>query len=845
VRLEIPELSLVVLVGASGSGKSTFAAQHFLPTEVISSDFCRGLVADDQNAQHATSDAFDVLDYIAGKRLARRRLTVIDATSVFPEDRHRLVTLAREHDVLACAIVFNMPQALCAERNAQRPDRDLPPHALRRQTQALRRSLRRLKREGFHHVWTFSAAEDVERATVERVRLWTDRRDDHGPFDIIGDVHGCHNELVTLLDNLGYDVDASSGTAEPPRGRKAVFVGDLADRGPATPAVYRLVMGMVESGAALCVPGNHDVKLARALSGRQVQVTHGLAESLEQLAAEPPELTARIIAFVEGLVSHLVLDDGRLVVAHAGLKEQYQGRASRRVREFALYGDTTGETDEFGLPVRYEWAVDYRGSAAVVYGHTPIPEPEWINNTICVDTGCVFGGRLTALRWPERELVSVAAQHTYYEPAKPFLPADTASPPVAQSRPHDLLDITDVLGKRIVRTRLAGNVTVREERAVAALEVMSRFAIDPRWLVYLPPTMAPCATHDADGFLEHPREAFAWYREAGIPQVVCEAKHMGSRAVIVVTRDNEASIARFGQPGPGVCYTRTGRRFFADDDLNAEVLTRVRAACAGLWDELSTDWLVLDCEILPWTAKAEALVIEQFAAVGAAARLGLGAAVSALEATAAAGRGVEALLEDFRGRLDNAHAFTEAYRRYVWPVGGIADIRIAPFHVLASDGAMHGDKTHHWHLDMAGRLAAADAALLVRTPSVTVDLTDPQSETAATDWWCEHTDAGGEGMVVKPADFVARGRKGVVQPALKVRGREYLRIIYGPDYTRPDTLARLRQRSLGLKRGLAFREFALGVEALERFVRSEPLHRVHEAVFAVLALESEPVDPRL
>jgi protein phosphatase len=864
MKLQIPELSLVALIGASGSGKSTFAARHFLPTEVLSSDACRAMVADDENAQQATTDAFDVLHYIAGKRLGGRRLTVVDATSVFPEDRRHLIELARDHDVLACAIVFNLPQAVCAERNAARPDRNLPPHALRRQVQALRRSLRGLRRERFHHVWTFSTPEEVEEATVERVRLWTDRRDDPGPFDIIGDVHGCYDELVALLGELGYTVEANDTelgvTVTPPQGRTAVFLGDLADRGPATPAVYRLVMSMVGSGAALCVPGNHDVKLMRALSGRNVQVTHGLAESLEQLAGEPPELSTRIVSFVDGLVSHLVLDGGRLVVAHAGLKERYQGRASRRVRDFALYGETTGETDEFGLPVRYEWAAEYRGDAAVVYGHTPVPEPEWINNTICVDTGCVFGGRLTALRWPERELVAVPAQHTYYAPAKPFLPADVAAP-ATQTRPHDQLDITDVLGKRIVSTRLAGNVTVREERATAALEVMSRFALDPRWLVYLPPTMAPSASHQGegerkraggrgsqrDGFLEHPREAFAWYREAGIGQVVCEEKHMGSRAVVVVTRDDDASVARFGQPGPGACFTRTGRRFFADGRLDAEVLTRIRAAvtAAGLWDELATSWLVLDCEILPWTAKAEQLVIDQFAAVGTAARLGLGAAVSVLEATAAAGRDVEALLADFRGRLANARAFTAAYRRYVWPVSGIADIRIAPFHLLASQGAAHVDKTHRWHLDMAGRLAAADDALFMRTPSVTVDLSDPSSEAAATDWWCRHTESGGEGMVVKPAEFIARGRKGVVQPAIKVRGREYLRIIYGPDYTRPEHLDRLRQRGLGVKRGLAFREFALGVEALERFVRDEPLYRVHEAVFAILALESEPVDPRL
>ena len=206
-------------------------------------------------------------------------------------------------------------------------------------------------------------------------------------------------------------------------------------------------MGMVESGAALCVPGNHDVKLMRKLNGKDVRITHGLAESLEQLEREPSELRERVAAFVDKLVSHYVLDDGRLVVAHAGLKEELQGRGSGKVRDFALFGETTGETDEFGLPVRYNWAAEYRGKAMVVYGHTPVPEPEWLNRTICIDTGCVFGGKLTALRYPEKELVSVSASQTYYEPAKPFLSEDEQAPSLtAQQKYDDVLDIEDVTG---------------------------------------------------------------------------------------------------------------------------------------------------------------------------------------------------------------------------------------------------------------------------------------------------------------------------------------------------------------------------------------------------------------
>src|SRR5690606_12867937 len=262
------------------------------------------------------------------------------------------------------------------------------------------------------------------------------------------------------------------------------FVGDLVDRGPKSPAVLRLVMAMVREGTALCVPGNHEIKLKRKLDGRDVRLTHGLAETMEQLEHEPAEFIDEVKAFIDGLVSHYVLDDGKLVVAHAGMKGAFQGRASARVREFALYGESTGETDEYGLPVRYNWAADYRGRARVVYGHTPVPSAEWLNKTICIDTGCVFGGSLTALRYPEKELVQVPARRAYYEPIKPLRPEPAAVPQRAYG---DLLDIEDVQGKRAIATRVHHTVTVREENAAAALEVMSRFAVDPRWLIYLPP----------------------------------------------------------------------------------------------------------------------------------------------------------------------------------------------------------------------------------------------------------------------------------------------------------------------------------------------------------------------
>ncbi len=854
-ELAIPALSLVVLIGATGSGKSSFARAHFAATEVLSSDTCRALVADDENDQGATGDAFDVLNYIAGKRLARGRLTVIDATNVQPEARKKLVALAREHDVLPVAIVLDLPEQVCRARNADRADRQFGPHVLRRQRDQLRRSLKSLSREGFRHIHVLRSEEDVAAASITRTRLFNDLRDQHGPFDVIGDVHGCRAELEALLAELGYalarDEQGRPAGASHPQGRRVIFLGDLVDRGPDTPGVLRLVMGMAVDGSALCIPGNHENKLLRALRGRNVQITHGLAESLEQLKAEPDEFRSAVEAFIEGLVSHYVLDAGKLVVAHAGLTERFHGRASGRVREFCLYGQTTGETDEFGLPVRYPWAEDYRGTATVLYGHTPVPAAEWVNNTLCLDTGAVFGGRLTALRYPERTVVSVPAQRVYYEPARPFpAVAETASTTAdtAARRDPEVLDLGDVLGNHIVETGHHGRITVREENAAAALEVMSRFALDPRWLIYLPPTMSPVATSSRPDLLEHPDQAFDAYRADGVDAVVCEEKHMGSRAVALVCRSPEAAAQRFGATAAalGAIWTRTGRPFFAPA-LNAELLARLRTAidAAGLFAELDSDWVLLDAELMPWSAKAEDLLRTQYAAVGAAARSALPAAVHALEQAASTGLDVAELLARTRARSASAEAFTAAYRRYCWEVDGLDGVRLAPFQVLAAEGHSFAEQPHAWHLTLTDRLVQAAPDVMTTTRRIEVDTTDPTSVAAGTTWWEKLTAAGGEGMVVKPAGNLTRGRRGLIQPGLKVRGREYLRIIYGPDYTEPANLERLRDRGLGHKRSMAAREYALGLEALDRVARNEPLWRVHECVFAVLALESEPVDPRL
>ncbi|MFP3089705.1 3' terminal RNA ribose 2'-O-methyltransferase Hen1 [Treponema sp. TIM-1] len=431
--------------------------------------------------------------------------------------------------------------------------------------------------------------------------------------------------------------------------------------------------------------------------------------------------------------------------------------------------------------------------------------------------------------------------------------------------------VEDVLRELTIRTALHHDLVIDEEDRAAALEIMSRFSADPRWLIYLPPAMSPCRTSSLPEFIEHPQEAFAYYRKAGLDRVVCEEKHGGARAVIVLCRSPETALDRFGAADgpPGIIYTRIGRHFFDPAEAATEqaILERLGKVldCSGFWEQFATDWVCLDAEILPPPAKIRRLLPEQYAPVGRAGRDGLAAGIALLQqalsirgpaavapAPAEKQRGhppadmhVAAVLERFEQRKACLDRYTEAYRRCHRTVSSADDYRVAPFHILATEGKVWNHETHLCHLETIRRFMTETDPLFISTGHITVELNDQKALAAAADWWLRLTGFGGEGMIVKPVDFIARRGTELIQPALKCRGQEYLRLIYGPEYTMPENADPLRNRSLAKKRRLALAEFALGMEALERFVRKEPLHRFHECVFALLALENEAVDPRL
>ncbi len=324
-----------------------------------------------------------------GTQLAGRRLTALDANALTKTDLKYLGRMAIDTYARVYVIAVGTDGAELAKRNGSMAIME-----------------------------TFAVASG-KAAQISFQPVSTDRRSETGPYDIIGDVHGCVDELIELLGVLGYHVmlqgqgELRTAHVTTTHGRRAFFVGDLVDRGPGSPDVLRIVMEMVARGQALCVAGNHDTAFGRWLEGHKTQLNHGLEATARQFSLESPQFRDTVLTFIDGLKAHLWVDGGKLAVAHAGIRQSMLGRSSGKVRAFALYGDTEPKKSPDGLPTRYHWALDDHGETAVVYGHTPVAEVAWVNNTLCIDTGCCFGGKLTAVRWPEREIVSVPARANY------------------------------------------------------------------------------------------------------------------------------------------------------------------------------------------------------------------------------------------------------------------------------------------------------------------------------------------------------------------------------------------------------------------------------------------------
>lgn len=414
--ISLPKTTLLVLCGSPGCGKSTFASQHFKNTTIVSSDECRALVSDTETNMAASREAFKLFRFTIERRLSLGRFTVADSTAITKRARGELLRIGRKYGFNVTLMIFDIPTDVCLTRNAGRDRRVIRP-VIARMQKMLKRTLKVVHQEGFDGVHLVS--EEDLRDPAFKIEIRNHEATLPGPFDIIGDIHGCYDELITLLGKLGYRRQFNYYTH--PAGRKAVFLGDLTDRGPRSLDSFWLVKTMVDSGNALYVPGNHCRKLFRYLEGRNIKIAHGLEKTVAEIKALPDDeeefFKEEFLQLFREAPPYLILDRGKLVVSHGGIKEEMIGRVTERIKNFCFFGDTTGEVTEEGLPVRRDWAREYGGDALIVYGHTPVPEAKFVNNTIDIDQGCAMGGHLTALRYPEREVVQVPALAVYYERA--------------------------------------------------------------------------------------------------------------------------------------------------------------------------------------------------------------------------------------------------------------------------------------------------------------------------------------------------------------------------------------------------------------------------------------------
>ncbi|MGE6376064.1 polynucleotide kinase-phosphatase [Peribacillus muralis] len=859
----LPYAGIALLIGPSNSGKSTLLKsmiekEEIVSSEVIGSDDFRIMVSDfefidwrDRAKDEADSlmdeyqaisgEAFSVMDAVIEARCRLNKLTMIDATNLHPDDRKRYIAIAKKHHVPIQAIVLDTPEEVLLARDEGR-EHPRGKRRIRQQCQTFKREKRNLKKEGFSSVYTIKEAENLE---VSRDTNPLEKDIGYG-IDIIGDIHGCHEELILLLEKLGYQKN-EEGLYLHPEGRKFVSVGDVMSRGPESLKTMLFFHEHVQKAVAYMIDSNHGWKIARWLDGRNVTLNHGdekVEEDFKRYEEEhgsekAAEAKQALKEFLLQAPSHYVFTKNgvqTVVCVHAGIRDAFIGKQSDAVSDFCRYGDTDG-FDERGKPVRKDWHISHKKSTLIVWGHDPKPQPLLINNTINIDQGAVFGGELTAFRYPERQVISVKASQNHSgddeNPLKEW-ERNRLNPP----------NIGTFINGYSVLTEKMGEIKVQQDIVKSAIDKLSHHTIPIEQLIYIPPTMSPTPTpSSAAHFLEHPREAIDYYRSNGIQTMIAEKKHMGSRAILFLFRDIEASKTYTGFESLGVIHTRTGRRFF-DVETEERLVLRINQDLreSGYFEKYDTDYVLLDAEIMPWNLKAKELISRQYAHVSENAILDRTILKDKLEMAALDNADIQGWLKEYELKLKNAHTFKDVFQKYCWDIEDMDSIQIAPFHVLAHSGQAFFDKPHTWHMER-NREFTKYSSLFVETEYKVI--TDEASEEEVISWWEEITSEGHEGIVIKPEFFIARNKGKLLQPAIKIRGRKYLNIIYGMDYLLPANLERLKNRSTGKKQKLALREFSLGIEGIRRYVKGESIERVHECVLGTLAMESDPVDPRL
>lgn len=863
--ISIPHNSIVLLIGPSNSGKSTtlqnWVRKGYLQAEeVISSDHFRRLVSDidfldwtNQPKEVAANlmeeysqisrVAFDMMEKMIGARAALNKRSFIDATHLKEAEREKYRLLGKQFHVPVIAIFFDISLPVLLERDEKRTH-PRGKGRVKRHFEIMRQEIRKIQKETYYAI--YSLRERDESVQIDPVVSSIYLSADSG-LDVIGDIHGCMDECYELLERLGY-VKEEDGLFRHPEGRKFVSVGDIMSRGPKSAEALFFFSAHLKNNLAYMIDSNHGWKIARWLDGKKVTLSHGDEWIEEAFSAFSHEYTDKQIEEIRedwktillNAPSHYVLTRNGIktaIIAHAGIKDKYIGKESAGISDFTRYGETLG-MDSDGKPIRGDWYRKHLSKELIIWGHDPKPEPLVVNNTINIDQGVVFGGKLTAIRYPEREFISVKAQQDYAQiednPLKKWQETRLALPNV-----HRFINGFSVW------TDTYGEINCPQNNVKAALDKVSHYTIPMEELIYIPPTMSPTPKSSSiEGYLEHPIDAYHYYIDNGIEQMVVEKKHMGSRGILLLYKNQETAEKYIGKKSLGTIYTRTGRAFFSHE-LEEEILTKLHndLTAANYFEENQTDWVLLDAEILPWNLKAKDLIIQQYAHVAEMSQMDRDKIHQQLLLAQQNGMDVQSWIEEFEQKRKNAQSFSEVYNQYCWEIQRLDDIKIAPFHLLAHSKESFFLKTHQWHMEQ-NEYFSTISSLFMKTDYMIVN--DEESLTKAVRWWEEITADGHEGVIFKPYHFLARNQKGkLLQPAIKVRGQKYLQIIYGMDYLEKDQLRRLKDRKTGKKQRNALKELALGLEGINRFIQLESLERIHECVLATLALEEEPIDARL
>jgi len=873
---------IIILSGTSSSGKSMLASTYFHTSQVLSSDFFRSMVSDSHNAKstpekadhdhdherfdhisfqeykQVSQDAFDLLKQTLKKRAKHNRLTVIDATSLYLEDIQAYTKIAKENHVPISIIFLNIPYSQLIE-NDQKREQTRGTSRIKRQHQLLKRLMNQKKildKAGIREIFEISSLENIQFDIQSPHNVVSIEKG----LDVLGDGHGLLQARINLFKKAGYE-QGEDGLFRHPKGRKFIYLNDESSRGSLPsqhikygqyPSIAMLVSMKehVEANLAYAVDSNHNYKIWRWLEGRDVTMAHGDEKVVEEFQAFCTEfgetattsLKSELALFLKSLPSHLLIEDRgfhRAVVTHAGIKDEMIGKFSREIRDFCRFGPTEG-TDETGKPKRLDWTTEHQNGQLIIWGHEPHVHVTVEKDTINVDTGGFCGHYLSMLRYPEMEVVQEKVTDVF---------VDDHENPILQKQASrfDFPTLSTLMNGFTIQTDF-GTFRAGAKNVQNVIELASTRMAPLEEVFYVPPTMSPTPkTSSLDDFLEHPTEAFDYYKNQGITHVVCQKKHMGSRAYITLFKNKEVGKRYYNRPSLGSILSRNNAKFFKQEEETI-VLTKLSEDLQPYFEEMKTDVLVLDTEILPWNLKAKGLITRQY---GLTSNAAIHKRKTHLERLLSfqKNRKVDLSEEIHQAKhlLENAEKFHKAFTYYCWDndVQKLEGIKIAPFHVLAFSHKTNFDENHVWHMVQGIRLAEL-SELMIQTEHKVVNLQDEQAVEETTNWWLDMTAEGHEGMVVKPLHFISHDSyDNIIQPAIKVRGREYLRIIYGMDYLDADNLHILKKRSASKKMKNALNEFKLSMESIKRFIDQESVSRIHECVVAALSYENEKLDPRL